>query len=58
MINLFISANENDWETDDTLFPADRCLTEYILPQYKQKYASLGDAEIETIKTFPCIFAY
>ena len=58
MINLFISGNETEWEKNPGFMPKMRCLTEYILPEYKNKYLPLSDSTIAQLKQMPCIFAY
>lgn len=58
MINLFISGNEIEWENAPSFMPKMRCLTEYILPEYKEKYLPLSDITIEQLKQIPCVFAY
>lgn len=58
MINLFISGDENEWENRPGFMPKMRCLTEYILPEYKEKYLPLSDVTIAQLKQIPCIFAY
>lgn len=58
MINLLMSSNESEWESSPSFFPKGRCLLEYILPEYKNQYASLDPASIEFLKSIPCIFAY
>lgn len=58
MINLFISGDETEWENDPGFMPKMRCLTEYILPEYKDKYLPLSEATIAQLKQIPCIFAY
>lgn len=56
MINLFISGGSNEWESTPAFFERSRCLTEYILPEYKEKFGDLSDENIEAIKKFPCVF--
>lgn len=58
MINLFISGNENQWEKSPSFMPKTRCLTEYILPEYKEKYLPLTESTITLLKQIPCIFTY
>lgn len=58
MINLFISSDENEWENTPGFMPKMRCLTEYILPEYKNKYLPLSETTIAQLKQMPCIFAY
>lgn len=58
MINLFISSDETEWENTPGFMPKMRCLTEYILPEYKNKYLPLSETTIAQLKQMPCIFAY
>ena len=58
MINLFISSDETEWEKSPGFMPKMRCLTEYILPEYKEKYLPLSDATIAQLKQIPCVFTY
>lgn len=58
MLNLIITSYENHWTSSPAFFEKDRSLTEYILPELKEKYASLSDDAIEELKQIPCIFAY
>lgn len=57
MLNLFITSNENEWDQSPALMPIDRCLTEYILPEYKSRYLPFTDKSITELKRIPCIFA-
>lgn len=58
MINLFVSGIETEWEQSPGFMPKLRCLTEYILPQYKETYLPLTDETIQVLKQIPCIFTY
>ncbi len=58
MLILLITGNETAWETSPFVLQKDRCLTEYILPDLKEAYASLSADAINALKSFPCIFAY
>lgn len=58
MINLLMSGSESEWENSPSFFPKDRCLSEYILPEYKSQYAPLDPASIKFLKSVPCIFSY
>ena len=57
MINLFVAYDEDTWKTSPATFDKSRCLTEYILPEYKAAYGSLTVDAIENIKRIPCLFA-
>lgn len=58
MINLFVSSDETEWENTPGFMPKIRCLTEYILPEYKEKYLPLSDVSIAQLKQIPCVFTY
>jgi len=57
MINLFIAATKETWESNPTIFYKDRALTEYIQPEYRAKYGSFSSEAITAIKKMPCLFA-
>ena len=57
MINFLMTSNENAWEQSPAFFPKDRILTEYLLPELKEKYGSLNENVIHELKDFPCVFA-
>lgn len=58
MLNLLICYDTSTWESNSAFIEHDRCLTEYIMPEIKSRFSSLGENEINQIKSFPCIFAY
>lgn len=58
MINLLICNDTNSWELNSVFMDRDRCLTEYIIPELKSRFAPLGESEINQLKLIPCIFAY
>ncbi|MFE0556497.1 toll/interleukin-1 receptor domain-containing protein [Paenibacillus sp. NPDC058910] len=58
LYNLFISGDENAWESDTKIFDKDRCLREYTEKDIVEKFGKLGIVEINEIKKLPCIFAY
>ena len=41
-----------------TFIERERCLIEYMLSEYKEKYSNFSIESIEFLKQFPCIFAY
>lgn len=57
MINLFVAYDENTWKTSPATLDKSRCLTEYILPEYKAAFGFLTADAIENIKRIPCLFA-
>ncbi len=56
--NLFISGDENAWESNSTIFDIDRCIVEYTEKDLVDKFVKLGKKEINELKSSPCIFAY
>jgi len=58
MINLLICSDTSKWESNSVFIERDRCLTEYIMPEIKSRFSSLGEEEIAQVKRFPCIFTY
>lgn len=57
MINLLITGDENAWNQSPAFMPVDRCLTEYILPEYKSKFLPFTEATTVELIQIPCIFA-
>ena len=58
MINLLITYDSTAWTKSPAFMESERCLTEYILPELKEKYSDLSKEAIEELKEIPCIFAY
>ncbi|ANY68673.1 hypothetical protein BBD42_21030 [Paenibacillus sp. BIHB 4019] len=58
LYNLFISGDENAWESNTKIFDLDRCLREYTEKDIVGKFGKLGKTDIDEIKKLPCIFAY
>ena len=58
MINLFIDADSEKWDTNTALLYRERCLTEHITDELRMRFSVLSNSEIAQIKEFPCIFAY
>lgn len=58
MLNLLITSDSGAWVTSPVFMDYERCLTEYILPELKEKYSSLSKDVIDELKNIPCIFAY
>ncbi|WP_172611324.1 toll/interleukin-1 receptor domain-containing protein [Eubacterium limosum] len=56
--NLFVSADENAWESDSYIMPISRCLTSYTSQDIKAKFGSFDELACEKIKQYPCILAY
>ncbi len=58
MINLLIAFSPDKWEKSPAFFDSDRALTEYILPVFQDRFASLTTEAIDELKAIPCLFAY
>jgi len=58
VVNLIMVYADNTWEKSPAFIEKDRCLTEYILVEYKEQYADFSEESIEKLKQIPCIFAY
>ena len=58
MINLIMVFADNTWDKSPAFIERDRCLTEYILAEYKKQYSDFSKESIEKLKKIPCIFAY
>ncbi len=58
MLNLLITSDSSTWTKSPAFMEPERCLTEYILPELKEKYSNLSNEAIEDLKEIPCLFAY
>lgn len=58
MLNLLITSDSSAWVKSPAFMEPERCLTEYILPELKDKYSTLSKEAIEELKEIPCLFAY
>lgn len=58
MLNLLISGDPEKWKSNTDTFEHDRCLTEYIMPELRTRFSSLGADEIAQLTELPTIFAY
>lgn len=58
MINILITSDGTAWTKSPAFMEPERCLTEYILPELKEKYSALSKEVIKELKGIPCIFAY
>lgn len=58
MLNLIITSQEDFWKKSPVFFQKDRSLTEYILPEFKERYGDFSSISIQDIVNFPCVFAY
>lgn len=58
MLNLLITSDNTAWDKSPAIIEKERCLTEYILPELKEKYSDFSKEAIEELKKIPCVFAY
>ncbi len=58
MLNLLITYDKTAWSSSPTFMDLDRCLTEYISSELKEKYSGLSKDAIDELKNIPCIFTY
>lgn len=58
LLNLIVVYKGDTWSNSPAFLEHERCLTEYILPEFKERYSGLSSDAITEIKQFPCIFAY
>ena len=57
-LNLFITSDNTAWTKKTMLMEQERCLTEYILPEFKEKYSDFSIESIQELVKVPCVFAY
>ena len=58
MYNLFVSAHDQAWNGEPWINERSRCVREYTSEEIRDAYGALGHAEIDQLKSFPCIFAH
>ena len=58
MINFIMVYDDSAWNKSPAFIDRERCLTEYILPEYKEQYSNFSEESIKQLKQLPCIFAY
>ena len=58
MLNLLITYDSSAWSKSPAIMEKERCLSEYILPELKEKYSDFSKEAIEKLKKIPCLFAY
>lgn len=56
--NLFVTSEENAWESDSYIMSKDRCLTSFTEDETKREYGELNQSILDKIMQFPCVFAY
>ena len=52
MINLIMVFADNTWDKSPAFIERDRCLTEYILAEYKKQYSDFSKESIEKLKKY------
>nr|WP_295933009.1 hypothetical protein [uncultured Dyadobacter sp.] len=58
MYNLFVSADENDWQGELFEIGIDRCIRQYTDLEIRNRFCELDEESINTLRSYPCIFAY
>lgn len=58
MYNLLVSGNDKDWDGQPYILETGRCVREYTDAAITEKYGDFTQEEIDSIRRFPCIFAY
>jgi len=59
MYNLFVSGSEESWNGEPYIFnEINRCIREYTDEKITKEYGEFTESQIESIRRFPCIFAY
>lgn len=60
--HFYVKSNYNEsrrfLEKITSFFQKERSLTEYILPEFKERYGDFSSISIQDIVNFPCVFAY
>lgn len=58
MYNLFVSADDEDWNGEPFILEIERCVREYTDTEITDKFGDFRSNQIEEIRKFPCIFSY
>ena len=58
MYNLFVAGHADAWDGEPWIIERSRCVREYTSDAVRDAYSKLERAEIDQLKSFPCIFAY
>jgi hypothetical protein len=58
LYNLFVSGDENAWESNAAIFDLSRCIREYTDKDLVEEYSNFSKDGIDDLKKIPCIFAY
>jgi len=56
--NLLVSSNDEAWNGESWQVERSRCVREYTSEEIYNAYGALGQAEVDQLRRFPCIFAY
>lgn len=56
--NLFVSANDEAWESNTWILEKERCLTSFTSIDIKSKFGSFDKIAIDEIMKMPCLFMY
>lgn len=58
MYNLFVSGNDEAWGGEPFALDIERCVREYTDAGITDKYGDFTTEQVESIRRFPCLFAY
>lgn len=60
MYNLFVSSNKKAWDESPYFIEAERCvrMSEFTDPKLASQFGELSEEQVDSIRQFPCIFAY
>ncbi len=58
MYNLLVSSNDEAWDSDSYTLEIGRCVREYTDVNLTKKYGDFTQEQVDSIRRFPCIFAY
>lgn len=56
MLNLFIAAGEEVWNSSPFEFPKSRAVIEYTASEISERYRDFGDSALNELKSFPTLF--
>ncbi len=58
MYNLLVSGNDESWDGEPCFLEVGRCAREYTDSNITEKYGDFSQEQVNSIRRFPCIFAY
>lgn len=58
MYNLFVSSNSEAWDQSPYFLETSRCVREYTDPDITSQYGEFTEEQVDSIRQFPCVFAY